>query len=62
MISGGYFVIKGTEKVILIQEQLSKNRMILEIDGKGNTCASVTRYAAQLGGYVEKYISNTHVK
>mmetsp|Transcript_28385 Transcript_28385/g.45985 ORF Transcript_28385/g.45985 Transcript_28385/m.45985 type:complete len:1140 (+) Transcript_28385:58-3477(+) len=39
---GGYFIVKGTEKVILIQEQLSKNRIIIELDGKGNTCASVT--------------------
>lgn len=23
---GGYFVVKGTEKVILVQEQMSKNR------------------------------------
>jgi DNA-directed RNA polymerase III subunit RPC2 len=38
---GGYFVIKGVEKVILIQEQLSKNRVILEHDGKGVT-ASIT--------------------
>jgi DNA-directed RNA polymerase beta subunit len=27
---GGYFVVKGTEKVILIQEQLSKNRIIID--------------------------------
>ncbi|XP_027925125.1 DNA-directed RNA polymerase III subunit 2 isoform X2 [Vigna unguiculata] len=39
---GGYFVIKGTEKVILIQEQLSKNRIIIETDKKGNIAASVT--------------------
>ncbi|PAV80313.1 hypothetical protein WR25_16720 [Diploscapter pachys] len=26
---GGYFVVKGSEKVILIQEQLSKNRMMV---------------------------------
>lgn len=26
---GGYFVVKGTEKVILVQEQLSKNRIIV---------------------------------
>ncbi len=26
---GGYFIIRGTEKVILIQEQLSKNRWAL---------------------------------
>ena len=29
---GGYFVVKGTEKVILVQEQLSKNRIIVETD------------------------------
>jgi DNA-directed RNA polymerase III subunit RPC2 len=38
---GGYFIINGTEKVILIQEQLSKNRVIVEADGK-STQASVT--------------------
>lgn len=27
---GGYFVVKGTEKVILIQEQLAKNRLIID--------------------------------
>jgi len=31
---GGYFVIKGVEKVILMQEQLSKNRVIIEEDTK----------------------------
>ncbi|CAK8685075.1 unnamed protein product [Clavelina lepadiformis] len=35
---GGYFVVKGVEKVILIQEQMSKNRMIVERDRK-NLCA-----------------------
>lgn len=39
---GGYFVVRGIEKVILIQEQLSKNRIIVETDPKGNLCASVT--------------------
>ncbi|BFZ55588.1 DNA-directed RNA polymerase III complex subunit Rpc2 [Savitreella phatthalungensis] len=38
---GGYFVVKGTEKVILVQEQLSKNRIIVE-DYKGIVQASVT--------------------
>ncbi|RDD37370.1 DNA-directed RNA polymerase III subunit RPC2 [Trichoplax sp. H2] len=38
---GGYFIVKGVEKVILIQEQLSKNRMILEVDNKGNVGCSV---------------------
>lgn len=40
---GGYFIINGTEKVILIQEQLSKNRVIVEADEKtGGVTASVT--------------------
>lgn len=40
---GGYFVVKGTEKVILVQEQLSKNRIIVEADTKkGLVQASVT--------------------
>ncbi|CED85369.1 beta and beta-prime subunits of dna dependent rna-polymerase [Phaffia rhodozyma] len=39
---GGYFVVKGTEKVILVQEQLSKNRIIVETDPrKGLVMASV---------------------
>ena len=41
---GGYFIVNGTEKVILVQEQLSKNRVIVEADQKkGIVQASVTR-------------------
>ncbi|KAE9372069.1 DNA-directed rna polymeras-like protein III subunit [Stipitochalara longipes BDJ] len=40
---GGYFIVNGTEKVILVQEQLSKNRVIVETDvKKGIVSASVT--------------------
>ncbi|CCH43851.1 DNA-directed RNA polymerase III subunit [Wickerhamomyces ciferrii] len=40
---GGYFIVNGTEKVILIQEQLSKNRIIVEADEKKQIVqASVT--------------------
>ena len=39
---GGYFIIRGAEKVVQIQEQLSKNRMILDTDTKGHVTASVT--------------------
>ncbi|KAI9019745.1 hypothetical protein DFJ74DRAFT_674222 [Hyaloraphidium curvatum] len=31
---GGYFIIRGVEKVCLIQEQLSKNRIIAEYDNR----------------------------
>jgi DNA-directed RNA polymerase III subunit RPC2 len=54
---GGYFIVKGTEKVILIQEQLAKNRMILEVDGKGNTNASVTSST-----YERKSKTNVYLK
>ncbi|XP_046739859.1 DNA-directed RNA polymerase III subunit RPC2 isoform X1 [Diprion similis] len=42
---GGYFVINGQEKVILIQEQKLRNRIILEEDNKGcivSSCNSST--------------------
>ncbi|GMF61037.1 unnamed protein product [[Candida] boidinii] len=40
---GGYFIVNGTEKVILVQEQLSKNRIIVEADEKKQIVqASVT--------------------
>lgn len=40
---GGIFVVRGTEKVILIQEQLSNNRIIVEADSrKGGVQAVVT--------------------
>ena len=39
---GGYFVVRGTEKVVMIQEQLSKNRIILSLDSNDLPTASVT--------------------
>ncbi|KAJ1514349.1 DNA-directed RNA polymerase III core subunit ret1 [Coelomomyces lativittatus] len=39
---GGYFIVKGSEKVILIQEQLSKNRIMVDVDPSHGIMASVT--------------------
>lgn len=39
---GGYFVVNGVERVILMQEQLSKNRMLVEEDRKGGIMCQVT--------------------
>lgn len=39
---GGYFVIRGVEKVLMMQEQLSNNRIIVEKDGKQGIVAIVT--------------------
>lgn len=42
----GYFIIKGTEKVVLMQEQLCRNKIIVETGHKTkllqSTCASAT--------------------
>uniref|UniRef100_A0A674F2F0 DNA-directed RNA polymerase n=1 Tax=Salmo trutta TaxID=8032 RepID=A0A674F2F0_SALTR len=42
--SGGHFIVKGQEKVILIQEQLSKNYIIVGQDRKGAVGASVSTH------------------
>lgn len=44
---GGYFIVRGQEKVILVQEQLSKNRIIVETF-KGVIQASVTSHTANV--------------
>lgn len=44
---GGYFIIKGVEKVVLTQEQLSKNRIIIDTDSSGTVTASVTSSSAE---------------
>eukprot|EP00891_Asterochloris_glomerata_P000044 jgi/Astpho2/44/e_gw1.00001.71.1_t len=38
---GGYFIVRGTEKVILMQEQLAKNRILIEMDSQQQIMASV---------------------
>lgn len=44
---GGYFIVNGTEKVILVQEQMSKNRVIVEVEKNNIVQASVTRYGCR---------------
>lgn len=39
---GGYFICRGSEKVVLIQEQLSNNRILVDTDRRGLLFASVT--------------------
>ena len=39
---GGYFIIKGAEKIILLQEQLTLNRIFIEHDFQGNPCVTTT--------------------
>jgi DNA-directed RNA polymerase III subunit RPC2 len=44
---GGYFIVRGVEKVILMQEQLSKNRIIIEYDRMNFIQAAVTSSTAE---------------
>eukprot|EP01023_Acetabularia_acetabulum_P067026 TRINITY_DN9158_c0_g1_i1.p1 TRINITY_DN9158_c0_g1~~TRINITY_DN9158_c0_g1_i1.p1 ORF type:complete len:374 (-),score=57.34 TRINITY_DN9158_c0_g1_i1:280-1338(-) len=39
---GGYFVCKGVERVVQIQEQLSKNRIMVDVDSQGEVKSSIT--------------------
>jgi len=43
---GGYFIVKGTERVLMMQEQPLTNRIIVECDSKKAIQAFVTSYTA----------------
>jgi len=58
---GGYFVVKGVEKVILIQEQLSKNRVIIEEDAK-TKCVSASITSSTRERKSKAYIFLKHGK
>eukprot|EP01083_Nonionella_stella_P158427 515709_1 len=58
MDPGGYFIVNGNEKVILIQEQLSKNRIIIELDANKNVCATVTSSTAMRKSKTDVYLKN----
>ena len=42
---GGYFIIKGTEKVVLVQEQIFMNRISIEQDQQGFVMAVVNSFS-----------------
>ncbi|KAJ8601877.1 hypothetical protein CTAYLR_002701 [Chrysophaeum taylorii] len=56
---GGYFVVKGVEKVILMQEQLSKNRCIIE-DNNG-PCATITSSTHERKSRCSIFVKNSKV-
>jgi DNA-directed RNA polymerase III subunit RPC2 len=57
----GYFIIKGVEKVLLIQEQMTKNRIIVEFDSKNNISASVTSSTHEKKSRTVLYVKNGKV-
>jgi DNA-directed RNA polymerase III subunit RPC2 len=52
---------QGTEKVILIQEQLSKNRIIIDTDSHGQVMASVTSSTAERKSKTNFIMKNSKV-
>nr|UXY86751.1 second-largest subunit of RNA polymerase III [Cryptomonas paramecium] len=44
---GGYFIIKGIERVVSIRERLSFNKINIEKDQEGNSCACVISCLAE---------------
>ncbi|EGP90077.1 DNA-directed RNA polymerase III subunit RET1 [Zymoseptoria tritici IPO323] len=57
---GGYFIVRGQEKVILVQEQLSKNRIIVETF-KGVIQASVTSHTANVKTKTYVLVKKGHI-
>ena len=46
---GGYFIVRGAEKVLLMQEQMSKNRLLLDINDDGTIVVRCRAWAQSLG-------------
>lgn len=55
--NGGYFIIKGIERVVMVQEQLLKNRIMLENGPKG-MYATVTSSSIEHKGKTNLIIKN----
>ncbi len=48
---GGYFIIKGTEKVIVSLEDLAPNKILVEYEEKYDTKVEVAKVFSQKGGF-----------
>ena len=60
--NGGYFIVNGREKVMLIQEQLAKNRIIIVNDDKLNSLtAHITSYTAAVKSRTSVYFKNDRI-
>jgi len=52
---GGYFIINGTERVLVLIEEISPNRMILEKTSIGNY-TELIRINSEHSGYVQRHV------
>ncbi len=51
---GGYFVINGTERVLILIEEIAPNRIIVQKQDIGNY-TEITRVNSERGGYVQRH-------
>ncbi|EQD65674.1 DNA-directed RNA polymerase, beta subunit, partial [mine drainage metagenome] len=49
--SGGYFIISGSERVIVSLEDLAPNKILVEFDEKYDNRVEVAKVFSQTGGY-----------
>ena len=52
---GGYFIINGVERMLVLIEEVASNKLIVQKQEKGNYTA-IARLNSEAGGYVQRHI------
>jgi len=52
---GGYFIINGTERILIMIEEIAPNRIIVEKVGRGSI-TEITRIHSEKDGYVQRHL------
>jgi len=52
---GGYFIINGTERILVLVEEIAQNRIITEKVGSGNV-TEVARIHSEKDGYIQRHL------